>query len=345
MFDLQKLVMNHQNRGKIFSWVELLTLTGKYPDEIKKEIDGIKSEITDPFIPYTQSGKNYNELNDNFIIQNYANPDLFQIGYNEYGVSSEFNLKKTFPTNYHWQDNIDWFWQQKTAAKISSYLYCIPGVKKVYLLGSTALEINNKNSDLDIAFLCYPGCVLLSRFWAKIWFKILGIDTFSFVLNLKLISLIEILKITKNTWIENQIERTKTQIWEYKNRTGLKIDLGMCYEKEEQVTEYYGSDERQLPILHKLLLIESAFDPNIFEDPNLGRIFVAEPFAIVKVLQFIIKIILWVISPLIYPLAILQIQWNKLKHNKNLNHIVQFNFCSFYPRLPEERFVTKLNSD
>jgi hypothetical protein len=341
MFDLQKLVMNHQNRGKIFSWVELLTLTGKYPEQIRKEIDETKSEITDPFLPYTQSGKNYNQPNDDFIIQNYSNLKLFKIGYNEYGVSSEFNLKKTFPTNYHWQDNIDWFWQQKTAAKISSYLYCIPGVKKVYLLGSTALELNNKNSDLDIAFLCYPGCVLLSRFWAKIWFKILGIDTFSFVLNLKLISIIEILKITKNAWIEKQIEKTKTQIWEYKNRTGLKIDLGMCYENEEQVTKNYGNDERQLAILHKLLLIKSAFDPDIFEDPSLGRIFVEEPSSFLKILQTILKIILWIFSPIIYPLAILQIQWNKLKHNKNLNHTVQFDFCTFYPRLPEEKFLTK----
>jgi hypothetical protein len=345
MFDLQKLVMNHQNRGKIFNWVELLTLTGKYPEEIKKEIDETRSEITDPFLPYTQSGKNYNTLNDDFIINNYSNPELFKIGYNEYGVSSEFNLKKTFPTNYHWQDNIDWFWQQKTAAKVSKWLYCIPGIKKVYLLGSTSLEVSEKNSDLDIAFLCYPGCVLLSRFWAKIWFKILRVDTFSFTLNLKLILLSELFRINKSNWVENKIKITKADIWEFKNRLGLKIDLGMCYEKEEQVTKYYGNDERQLPILHKLLLIESAFDPNIFEDSNLGRIFAAEPFAIVKVLQFIIKILLWIISPLIYPLAILQIQWNKLKHNKNLNHIVKFNFCSFYPRFPEEKFVTKLNSD
>jgi hypothetical protein len=342
MFDLRKLVMNHQNRGKIFSWVELLTLTGKYPDEIKKEIDEMRDEITDPFLPYTQSGKNYNAQNDDFIIQNYSSPDLFAIGYNEYGISSEFNLKKTFPTNYHWQDNIDWFWQQKTAAKISSWLYCIPGVKKVYLLGSTALEINKKNSDLDIAFLCYPGCVLLSRFWAKIWFKILRVDTFSFVLNLKLMFLAEMLKLSKSAWIVRQIETTKTQIWEFKNRLGLKIDLGMCYENEVQIEAHYGTDERQLAILHKLLLIKSAFDPSIFDDSNLGRIFVEEPSDILKAIQWVIGIMLWIFSPIIYPLAILQIQWNKLKHNKNLNHTVQFNFCTFYPRLPEEKFLTKL---
>jgi hypothetical protein len=344
MFDLQKLVTNHQNRGKIFSWVELLTLTGKYPDEIKTEIDKTQVEIADPFLPYTQSGKNYNVQNDDFIIQNYSNPDLFKISYNEYGISSEFNLKKNFPTNYHWQDNIDWFWQQKTAAKISSWLYCIPGVRKVYLLGSTALEISKPNSDLDIAFLCYPGCVLLSRFWAKIWFKILRVDTFSFVLNLKLLFFGEVFRLTKIIWAETQIKNTRTQIWEFKNRLGLKIDLGMCYENEEQVANYYGNDERQLPILNKLLLIKSAFDPDIFDDPNLGRIFVEEPSDFLKAFQLIIKIFLWIISPIIYPLAVLQIQWNKLKHNKNLNHIVQFSFCSFYPRLPEEKFLTKLQS-
>jgi hypothetical protein len=345
MFDLQKLVMNHQNRGKIFSWVELLTLTGKYPEEIKAEIDEMQGQITDPFIPYTQSGKNYNTQNNDFIIQNYSNPELFKIGYNEYGVSTKFNLKKTFPTNYHWQDNIDWFWQQKKAAKISSWLYCIPGVNKVYLLGSTALEVSGKNSDLDITFLCYPGCVLLSRFWAKIWFKILGVDTFSFVLNLKLLFFGEVFRITKGAWAEKQIKTIKAQIWEFKNRLGLKIDLGMCYENEDQVANYFGNDERQLPILNKLLLIKSVFEPSIFDDPNLGRIFVEEPSDILKVFQWVTKIVLWIISPIIYPLAILQIQWNKLKHNKNLNHTVQFNFCTFYPRLPEEKYLTRLNSD
>jgi hypothetical protein len=342
MFDFRKLVINHQNRGKIFSWVELLTLTGKYPEEIKAKIDEMQGGIVDPFLSYTQSGKNYNDLNDDFIIHNYSNSDLFKIGYNEYGVSSEFNIKKTFPTNYHWQDNIEWFWQQKKAAKISSWLYCIPGVKKVYLLGSTAFEVSKKNSDLDIAFLCYPGCVLLSRFWAKIWFKILRVDTFSFVLNLKLLFFGEVFRLTKIIWVEKQINNTRKQIWEFKNRIGLKIDLGMCYENEEQIEEHYGNDERQLAILHKLLLIKSAFDPNIFDDSNLGRIFVEEHSDILKAFQWVVRIMLWIFSPIIYPLAILQIQWNKIKHNKNLNHTVQFDFCTFYPRLPEEKNLTKL---
>ncbi len=341
MFDLKNLVLNHQNRGKIFDWVELLTLTGKYPEEIKREIDEMKIDQIDPLIPYTQSGKNYNPKIDKFIIDNYKNPDFFKIGYNEFGVSSVFNLKRTYPTNFHWQDNIEWFWQQKKAAKISSWLYCIPGVKKVYLLGSTGLEINKANSDLDIAFLCNQNCVLLSRFWAKIWFKILGVDTFSFRSNLKLILLSELLCFVKAPIIKKQIQKSKKEIWQFKNRNGLKIDLGMCYENEEQITNYYENEERQLPILNKLLLIKSSFDSSIFEDPNFGRIFVEEPNDLKKVFQFLVKITLWILTPLIYPMAILQIIWNKIKHNQNPNHQVHFNFCTFYPRFPDEKFLTK----
>ncbi len=342
MFDLKKLVINHQNRGKIFSWVELLTLTGKYPDEIKKEIDE-NQEIIDPSYPYTQSGKNYNSQYDKDLIKNYNNPELFQINYDKFGVSTNLNLHKTNPTNFYWQDNLDWFWQQKKASKISSWLYCIPGVKKVYLLGSTGLEINKANSDLDIAFLCYPNCVLLSRFWAKIWFKILGIDTFSFGLNLKLIFFQRIANWSNIKWIKNKIDQTSKQIYKFKTRTGLKIDLGMCYENESQITEYYRSDERQLPILNKLLLIKSSFDESIFEDPNLGRIFVEEPSYGKKIIQLLVKITLWILSPIIYPIAILQILWNRIKHNQNPNHRVSFRFCTFFPHLPEERFLTKLD--
>ena len=342
MFDLQKLVLNHQNRGKIFSWVELLTLTGKYPEQIKKEIDE-NQEIIDPLYPYTQSGKNYNIEIDNLLLEYYSKPELFKIAYNQFGVSTVLNLKKTFPTNLHWQDNIEWFWQQKKAAKISSWLYCIPGVKKVYLLGSTGLEINKQNSDLDIAFVCHKNCVLLSRFWAKIWFKILGIDTFSFRLNLRLIFLSELFNFSKNNMIKKQIETTQRQIWEFKNRKGLKLDLGMCYENEEQINNYYGSDERQLPIINKLLLVKSAFDSEIFDDVNFGRLFTEEPLEWKKLLQLISKMILWIWSPIVYPIAILQIIWNRIKHNKNPNHKVQFDFCTFYPYLPEEKYLTKLN--
>ena len=342
MFDLKKLVINHQNRGKIFDWVELFTLTGKYPDEIKKEIDE-NHEIIDPFYPFTQSGKNYDPKYDKDLIQNYDSQDLFQIGYDEYGVSTNLNLHKTNPTNFYWQDNIDWFWQQKKAAKIASWFYCIPGVQKAYLLGSTALEINTKNSDLDIAFLCSANCVLLSRFWAKTWFKILGIDTFSFRLNLKLLLLKQLENWTKTNWLSKEVEKTKNQIYKFKTRKGLKIDLGMCYEREFQILEYYGSDERQLPILNKLLLIKSSFDSSIFDDPNLGRIFVEEPSNTIKSLQFLFKLILWILSPLIYPIAILQILWNQIKHNQNPNHKVSFRFCTFFPHLPEERFLTKLD--
>ena len=117
------------------------------------------------------------------------------------------------------------------------------------------------------------------------------LDTFSFRLNLKLILLNEVFNINKNGWVNKQIERTKNQIWEFKTRPGLKIDLGMCYENESQILEYYGSDERQLPILNKLLLIKSSFDESIFDDPNLGRIFVEEPSNPKKIFQFLIKVI------------------------------------------------------
>ena len=148
---------------------------------------------------------------------------------------------------------------------------------------------------------------------------------------------------SRNEWVKAEIERTKNQIWKSKTRSGLKIDLGMCYENESQILHYYGSDERQLAILNKLLLIKSSFDESIFDDPNLGRIFVEEPSNAKKIMQFLIKFTLWILSPIIYPIAILQILWNIIKHNQNPNHKVTFKFCTFFPHLPEERFLTKLD--
>jgi hypothetical protein len=145
----------------------------------------------------------------------------------------------------------------------------------------------------------------------------------------------------KNNFLQNQINSLNIKIWDYKYRSGLKVDLGMSYESEQQILEYYGNDERQLPILNKLLLVKSGFDKDLFDDTNFGRIYTDEPGIILIGIRALLYFVMVLLSPIAYPIALSQILWHKIKHNQNPNHLVKINFCTFFPRMPESKYLVR----
>ena len=322
-----ELVSIHQNRLKVFLWSEALALTGLLPSEIILE----NKKVADPLFPLTQSGKNYQNMD--FVIQNYSNSDLFEISKNDYGIASQFVLNTKAPQYFELSQSQGWYRVQHDIYQNSFWIRCVPMVRNVYLVGSGAMGISSGSSDTDLAFQCHPCTVLISRFWAKTLVKLMSKDSYSVRFGVVETWLRLHIWASKDKW-NDKLKNLKIQEKQYRQRKGIKYDLGLFFENEQQLVDYFGYDQRQY-FIHSKKRIELHNDSCFELATNISKS--------QEAISWVIKLSLTILTIPLLPLILLQLVFSFFRFENNPNHTLHLRFCSFFPRFPEKEFLTSSN--
>jgi hypothetical protein len=328
-YNPSELAFSSLFRNKQFGWTEVLQLTGKTPTEILNiSLTNHAYNPPDPLYLLSQSAKNYSSELLTTVIENYDKPKLFLLGLDNYGIATSLNQALKQPIWASHQQNYNWL---ELSLKLESrlpWLGHIPGVKSICLVGSIPMHIATDNSDIDLIIQCNPYLVLMVRLWVKILLKFWGVDVFSFWLGLKLF---------RQKSLHKYNSEVLKQIRSYKQRAGVKIDVGLFYETESQLEAYYGRDIRQIWLWKGLQVWPSksvtSFDLSAKILNNKFYFF-----------QKIFWLVLSGLSVFVYPLSLLQLPFYNLKNGKNPNRPVKFNFVSFYPLYHEDKFLVEYKS-
>jgi hypothetical protein len=306
-FRLPHLVNTYGWRGKNWRWTEILRYTGQTPSQLSLS----SGQHVDPSYWLTLNGKNrYKEL----YLPAYTSPHRWRVHTSNYGASWQLNQGNLWDkVNRNFQLD-QWF----ALMHICYTLYTFPGVKTIYSLGSLPLEISNPRSDLDIAVECYPGFPILTRFWIKLYLKFRKIDSHPLFTPL----------------IEHDPTRLRSKLYQYK-QIKQRVDVGLLYQRQEQINTYFHSDERHLFIHSRIPIVRSfaetlQCESSLFLYPR--RIW----------LDRCIQILFTVVSIPLVPVACLQYILQKRNHNPN--HTFTRSFINFYPlHLHEPEALTDIS--
>ncbi|MEM1312133.1 MAG: hypothetical protein AAGF07_01580 [Patescibacteria group bacterium] len=334
-FDPYLLITSTQSRGKVYSWSQLYNFTSLLPSKINHQLQN--QPKIDPYWLYTQSGKNYNQRNR--TLELYPEPNNFELRITTYGLLSRQITVNQVQTWFSMFQNSQWYRNQIYIRNFVKYLYLLPGIKNIYLVGSSQQEISSQFSDIDIAVQCHKNWVLSTRLWLKILLKLKGQDVHPFFLEIKTF----FLKIINN---KSQLAEVENRIWNYKRRQQTKIDAGLLFEDISQIHSYFEKSERNLWIFDMALLPNKFAKPEEILNNSYSSIIYQHTKInlLLKSLFIIIKILLIPFFLLSYPIAFLQLVWLKLNQVESKQLLVKYNFCCFYPRYPSYSFLTKLES-
>lgn len=325
-YDPQSLAFSYALRSKIFSWSESFLLCEKLPSEIIKDI--IKTELNntsdleriDPLWLYTQSAKNYS-FDFQVLLANYTNFNFTKVAFDFYGFSSKNTLLSSSPIWAKHTYNNQWFERQKRIAKLSVWMKTIPGIKNIFLVGSSSLEVAQKNSDIDLAIQCNKGFCLVVRFYIKILLKLFNVDVHPFSIGVY------------NSFRKSINSNYKSKnVANFKNRSGLKIDAGLFFEDFTQLEKFFTRDIRQLWLWQALSLGLDSFPKSDFGFCNYNL--KSNKFELI-----FIKIIFCILFPILYVLSISQLFLYKIIKKQNINRPVEPNFISFYPLFYEDSYL------
>ncbi len=312
---LNKLVANLQNRGKHFSHTELVA----YADS------NLNVEpIPDPLWSLTQMKKNYYHPYTQLIFEQYCNRGFFRTQIDLWGASNRLINLGNSPIWAKYVVNNDWFWKQLKAIDSVNWLTFLPGVKRVYVCGSSILEISHLSSDIDLAIECYKHQVLLARFWVKITLKLTNSDTHTL----------------RESWQQllfkfgliNAADINKINLKLKPN----KLDCGIFFENQKQIQEYFGPYERQLFVLARGLVLQNYSDVLIWDENVVNSLFFLPKSKLNQWLyycgQLCCKLVLYILSLPLLPLILSQVVWYYLKKTPNDDHWLSHRFICFYRR-------------
>lgn len=342
---LAPLITAYQLRGKVFSYSQLYSLTGLVPSQIQAEIQTkIQTEDeklnqnpnqtppADPSLALTQSTKNYSYTNQAYF-ESYSNPANFVLASNAYGASNQLSLQKNQPTWASYTINDHWYWKQKQAEVVARWLYCLPFVGKIYLCSSSALEIASPNSDLDLMVRCRPNTCLIVRLITKTMLKIIGFDSYDWFFSVR------------KLWAKDKTA-LEQEIFDYKNRVGTKVDVGMFFENPQQILTKFEWQAHYLFVHYRLYIAKSMNDGHIFDDQansSFGAILCTNTHIATRIFQTFFQVFCWLILPVFILLSPLQSLWQKVKKDSNPSFDLSPSFINFYPRFPEPKYLTRIS--
>jgi predicted nucleotidyltransferase len=319
-----ELVHFHQARGKIFSFSEIFRLSKLTPSEIVSE----ETKKFDPLYFLTQSGKGYNPLLEKYI-QFYSDTKLTNVKKNGLGLDTgicSFGHKVYQPFELNFS-----FLKLMEVCPVLVSILKLPGVKSVYVFGSSLQGCSTKFSDIDLAIQTTPNSAISTRILVKLYLKILGKDVYS----IRFGFLKSLLKLARKWGLIGSksyyklYENVQNEIWKYKRKGGLKIDAGMFFSDIEDLQKAYFA-----PIRHLFMYDVRKFDfyktgkaiiPSLHPIPTKKEIFKAN-------LQDNIAYFLMFIPSKIY------MKWQQ-SQPLNLNHVVTCNWVSFVPTMPEPEYL------
>ena len=294
--NIELLNLHYQSRNKIWHWSEVYSYCQLLPSQI------VQTQSFDPSIALLFSPKN--RIDTEQILKHYTKPKLFKLSQNSYGVGTRLNLTPTI-----WANNEDWYFRQLLVGKYGCFLYSIPFAKKIWICGSTTLEIANSTSDIDL--IIESDFPWICRIYFKIIFKLLHLDSYPFFASI--------------WWKFWQNPNSKELVLNYKKTQKPKFDLGLICKNISDIDKYYKEPERQFSIYNRFLVLKNnapSFENQIRhqEYPNY-YLFLAEIF----------KLFLWLFLPVVALIKIFYKLTTIFINSKSKTLVVKDDFISFYP--------------
>jgi predicted nucleotidyltransferase len=325
--NIWELVHFHQARGKIFSFSEIFRHSSLTPSKLKSE----KRTEIDPFYFLTQSGKGYNPLLEKFI-RNYNNPNLTNV--KKVGLGLDTGICSFHEKIYQSPDLNYSFWKLCESASVLASILKLPGVKAVYVFGSSLQGCSTKLSDIDLAIQTTPNCAVSTRILVKIYLKILGKDVYSirFGILKMLVYLGKKFGILQPPIYQKLYKNIQKMMWNYKRKGGLKIDAGMFFVDISTLQAAYFA-----PIRHMFMYDVRKFSfyksgetliPCLLPIPDKKEIFAGNLFD--KIAEIVLYIPSYIYS-----------KWQSVQP-KNYNHIVSPSWVCFVPTMPEPEYLVPM---
>ncbi|GAB4147154.1 MAG: hypothetical protein OHK0017_08530 [Patescibacteria group bacterium] len=326
------IIQELQAKQDQLSWPVFYWLTGYSPTQVKQDLIPNYSKI--PFNPdfnrliadkfnkqqqFYQNLKfyNYSCVWDLICDKNYIRPRIYDINQPDYWL----RLAKS---NYTFE-------KLNSAQPVLNNLFFIPFVSEIYICGSSALEQSNANSDLDLILKCnnawFLPTALIARFWAKMYLKVIGRDVHSFffqVLNF-LSKILNLKFLAKKSELINR---------DFKQNNRLRFDIGLAVSGEFDFEEYKLRHTAKT-WLEYILKVTPDSKLKVFNTPSTTRQLITNPPEL-NLSQYrtgltnvflgnIFKILLSILSIIVFPLFGLQIIWTRLVWNKEITPYVNWN--------------------
>jgi predicted nucleotidyltransferase len=205
--------------------------------------------------------------------------------------------------------NDGWYWQHMYLQRHLWWIKSIPGVRKVYITGSTSAYTAKTNSDVDLIIEASPNMVWIVRFWSKLLLKAIGSDVYQ--LRFQLLKLLVKIGLFSEASLNEKILN-------YKQRTQPKIDIGLIS------CDYMGFKKRYFPQEWYTYWLETT--------EEVLEIKISNSFHKSKKLSVLVS--LSVLSIAIYiPVSLLGVLYMML-NAKSSKFKVVWNHVCFYPLVP-----------
>ncbi len=311
----------------MFTFSEIFRITKVLPSSLKSEL---KATI-DPFYYLTQSGKGYNNLLEKSI-NLYSQPELISVKKTDFGLSS--GLYSFTNKTYQKPEESYYFWNLFQSTKNLSNILKIPGVRNIYVFGSSLQGCATQTSDVDIAVQTSRNMAVAVRILVKLYLKIINKDVYTFrfgmlrKFNLLLFKL-GLVSLEKYKVALNSVD---TKVWEYRHRAGIKIDAGIFFDDIENLKKVFYK-----PVEHLFM-----YDVRLFSYYKKGKISIPSLLPIPKDAKIIEpSLIDYFFNFVLYIPSSIYVFWQK-GQSYNPNHQVSKNWLNFVPIGPEPKYLVKL---
>ena len=198
-------------RGILSTYPQIYAATGALPTTVRA---ATLPTLTNPHQLILNTPKHNQPSFNRYLFAHELRPERFGLMTSPYGLSGH-NLASAQSNFWLFSARrVSWYELQQRALRSYLWIRYLPGVRRVYLLGSSAMGAATYNSDVDLVIEARPHWVWVVRLWLKIILKLRAQDVFrtSFQLRRRL----------------GILERQEPA--EYKNRPGYKIDAGLITE-------------------------------------------------------------------------------------------------------------------
>lgn len=329
IWNLHDLVFDYYPRNIWVSHVQALMYCNLLPTQSEKST--ASQTLKDPSIVFTISPKNYTAEVTSYVLK-YSDSDKYKYIVNNYGTQLKIVAEKTKPVWMAYVKNNRWYLNQIKAYQISRLLKILPGVKNIYLTGSSISETSSPKSDIDLIIQAHKGQTWIARFWVKLFLKIFRLDVHDIILefNIKYIRLIKTLKLISSKQYKKGILQIEEKIWTKKTKGGL-IDVGLFYENFENIENIFPKETRNF-YFWSSLKISNLYNENYNFDIFGGELSYWNSSSLLYDLFLkTIKYSLFIISLILYPILICQYYFYVNQGSKYIYFILKKNMICYFP--------------
>ena len=162
-------------RGILSTYPQIYAATGALPTTVRA---ATLPTLTNPHQLILNTPKHNQPSFNRYLFAHELRPERFGLMTSAYGLSG-YNLASA-QSNF-WLFSVrrtSWYELQQRALRSYLWIRRLPGVRRVYLLGSSAMGAATRNSDVDLIIEARPHWVWVVRLWLKIILKLRTQDVF-----------------------------------------------------------------------------------------------------------------------------------------------------------------------